>query len=138
MTTERVDIATFEIRPVPNQMMMIGASAIMGIEPRIPERQTDHRPDHIPDKESEQGFQPRHIAITPQAAIARHLKQKARNRRWRPEHEGRRAVLRRHVVPKAEKCSKDADLGCKHNGARTKFLPAAPCDRRENRLGLVR
>src|SRR5260221_1531399 len=33
MTTDRVDIATFEIKPVPNQMMMIGASAMMGIEP---------------------------------------------------------------------------------------------------------
>src|SRR5258708_10752164 len=33
MMTDSVDIATFEINPVPNQMMMIGASAMIGIEP---------------------------------------------------------------------------------------------------------
>ena len=32
-TTDSVAIATFEARPVPNQMIMIGASAMIGSEP---------------------------------------------------------------------------------------------------------
>ncbi len=61
MTTDRVDIATFETNPVPNQMMTMGASAMMGIDPsamtkgsttretkpRIPERQAEQRADQI-------------------------------------------------------------------------------------------
>ena len=32
-TTDSVDMAIFEASPVPNQMMTIGASAMIGIEP---------------------------------------------------------------------------------------------------------
>ncbi len=33
MITDNVDIATLEMSPVPNQMMMMGASAMIGIDP---------------------------------------------------------------------------------------------------------
>ena len=67
-------MAIFEARPVPNQMMQIGASAMIGIDPsatmkgcttretkrEVPEQQADQRAEHIADDEAEQRLEAGH------------------------------------------------------------------------------
>ena len=125
MTTDRVDIATLEASPVPNQMITIGASAMIGIEPSAMMNGCTTRDTKREYQSSSPSTVPMTLPTTkpsivssPVTQVSRnrlpslpHLDQEAADRARRAEQEGRLPALRGRVFPQAEQHGQEQRAG---------------------------